>query len=139
MNTVIALLSGLVFGLGLIISGMTDPARILAFLDVAGAWNPSLALVMLAAIAVAAPAFAHARRRERTLLGAQLTLPPRHAMTPGLLLGSGVFGIGWGLSGFCPGPAVVSLATGDIRIWVFVIMLAAGWVIADVAVNRAAK
>ena len=136
MNSFVGLTAGLIFGLGLVISGMTDPARILAFLDVTGAWDPSLAFVMVSAIAVAAPAFAIARRTGRTLLGMQLTLPPRFVFTPALLLGSGAFGIGWGLSGFCPGPAVVALAIGDYRIWGFAATLMAGWLITDAVLNR---
>lgn len=135
----VGLTGGFVFGLGLVISGMTDPDRILAFLDIAGVWNPSLAFVMLAAIAVAAPAFAYARRHGRTLLGVQLTLPPRFVFTPSLILGSAAFGIGWGLSGFCPGPAVVALTTGDHRIWLFVLALMAGWFITDAILNRMEK
>jgi uncharacterized protein len=135
-SAIVGLSAGFIFGLGLAISGMTDPDRILAFLDVAGVWNPSLAFVMVAAIAVAAPAFAYARRRGKTLFGVQLSLPPRYVFTPSLVLGSAAFGIGWGLSGFCPGPAVVALATGDYRIWLFVLALMAGWLLADAALNR---
>lgn len=136
MSAVIGLISGLLFGLGLVISGMTDPDRILAFLDVAGVWNPSLAFVMAAAIAVAAPAFAYARHSGKTLLGIQLTLPPRFLFTPSLILGSAAFGIGWGMSGFCPGPAVVSLMTGDHGIWLFVLSLVLGWYGADRLLQR---
>lgn len=131
MQGVLSLVAGLIFGVGLVISGMTNPDRILAFLDVAGIWNPSLALVMVSAIAVAAPAFAYARRRGRTLLGVELTLPDRSHMPPRLFIGAGLFGVGWGLSGFCPGPAIVALAFGDVRIFLFVGALAAGWLITD--------
>jgi len=109
MQIITALLSGLLFGFGLILAGMTDPARILAFLDVAGDWNPSLALVMAGAIAVAAPAFAWVRNSNRTLLGAAVKLPERWPVTAPLIGGAALFGLGWGLCGVCPGPALVLL------------------------------
>ena len=131
MQALLGLIAGLIFGLGLVISGMTNPDRILAFLDVAGTWNPSLAFVMVSAIAVAAPAFAYARRTGKSLLGVEISLPNRTHFSPRLLIGAGLFGIGWGLSGFCPGPAVVALAHLDARIILFVAMLAIGWLGAD--------
>jgi uncharacterized protein len=109
MHTLLALAAGLVFGLGLIVSGMADPAKVIGFLDLAGAWDPSLALVMGGAIAVALPAFTLARRRERSLLGAPMQLPATTAIDRRLVLGSLAFGVGWGLAGFCPGPALVAL------------------------------
>lgn len=139
MQGLLALVAGLIFGIGLVISGMTNPDRILAFLDVAGVWNPSLALVMVSAIGVAAPAFAYARRRGRSLLGVEISLPNRTHIPPRLLIGSALFGIGWGLSGFCPGPAIVALAHLDGRILLFVAMLAIGWLAADWLDNRAAR
>jgi uncharacterized membrane protein YedE/YeeE len=108
----IPFVAGLIFGLGLILSGMTDPSRILAFLDVAGDWNPAMALVMGGAIAVTLPAYAYVRKRGRTPLGLAVTLPDRKTLTPRLLLGSALFGIGWGLSGVCPGPGIVIAANG---------------------------
>ncbi|WP_426256645.1 DUF6691 family protein [Sphingomonas sp. DC2300-3] len=96
---------GLLFGIGLVISGMTDPARIRAFLDVTGAWNPSLALVMIGAIATAAPFFSYARRREGDGGGGQ----DGRRIDAQLVIGATVFGIGWGLTGICPGPAFVNL------------------------------
>lgn len=107
----IAALCGLLFGLGLILSGMTDPARVQDFLDPAGSWNPSLAFVMAGAIGVAVLPFQWLRRRQRTLGGAPLQLPASHGITPRLVLGSVLFGIGWGLAGFCPGPALVGLGS----------------------------
>lgn len=136
MQALLGLIAGLIFGLGLVISGMTNPDRILAFLDVTGVWNPSLAFVMVSAIAVAAPAFAYARRTGRSLLGVEISLPNRTHFPPRLLIGAALFGIGWGLSGFCPGPAVVSLAYGDMRIVLFVLMLVIGWLAADWLQNR---
>ena len=127
---------GLVFGLGLVISGMSNPAIVLAFLDVAGDWNPALALVMGGALAVAFPAYAWARRSGRTLGGAPLTLPGRSGITLDLVAGSAVFGIGWGLSGFCPGPAIVAAATGNPVVLIFVASMAAGfWLQRRLALN----
>lgn len=108
----IAFAAGLLFGLGLLLAGMADPSKVLAFLDIAGAWDPSLMLVMGGAIAVAAPAYAWARRRQRTLLDGVLYLPQGRHIDRRLLLGSLIFGIGWGLAGICPGPALVLLAEG---------------------------
>ncbi|MEJ5127697.1 DUF6691 family protein [Comamonas sp. MYb21] len=112
MAILIAALAGLVFGLGLLVSGMADPQKVLGFLDLAGAWDPSLALVMGGAIALGLPGFALARRRSRSLLGEPMQLPARQAVDAPLLIGSALFGIGWGLAGYCPGPALVGTATG---------------------------
>ena len=106
-RSVFALLSGAIFGLGLIVAGMANPAKVLAFLDVTGHWDPSLALVMVGAIAVAAPAFFWVRRRPRTLLGETVQLPSSRRIDRRLLAGSTLFGIGWGMAGICPGPAWV--------------------------------
>lgn len=102
--------SGLIFGIGLIISGMTDPAKVLAFLDLAGSWDPSLAFVMGGAIVVGLVPFTIAKRRTTTLLGTPMQLPGRRDIDRRLVLGSLAFGAGWGLAGFCPGPALVSVA-----------------------------
>lgn len=107
LKSLLALLSGVIFGLGLIIAGMANPAKVLAFLDITGQWDPSLALVMVGAIAVAAPAFMWARRRERSLLGEPLQIPAARRVDRRLLVGSALFGIGWGIAGICPGPAWV--------------------------------
>ena len=107
-----AFVSGLLFGFGLLLAGMANPAKVLAFLDLAGNWDPSLMLVMGGAIAVAAPAFAWAKRRQRTLLGARLELPQARQIDRRLLVGSALFGAGWGIAGICPGPAVVLLSQG---------------------------
>lgn len=107
-----ALVAGLLFGSGLLVSGMTNPATVLAFLDVAGDWNPALAFTMAGAILVAAPAFHFVRRSRRSLLGAEVRLPNRTLIDSPLLVGSAVFGVGWGLSGICPGPGLLLLATG---------------------------
>ncbi|MFA9440137.1 DUF6691 family protein [Uliginosibacterium sp. sgz301328] len=126
MNLLIAFVTGLMFGAGLILSGMSDPGKVLGFLDLAGHWDPSLAFVMLGAIAVATPAFAVARRRGRTLGGAPLTLPTSQAIDRRLVGGSLLFGIGWGLAGICPGPAFVLLGMGLAKGAVFVIAMLAG-------------
>ena len=112
MTILMAALAGLVFGLGLLVSGMADPQKVLGFLDIAGAWDPSLALVMGGAIALGLPGFALARRRSRSLLGAPMQLPARQTIDAPLLFGSALFGIGWGLAGYCPGPALVGTAAG---------------------------
>ncbi len=116
---------GLIFGAGLALSGMADPDRVKAFLDVAGAWNPALALVMLGAIAVAAPAFFVARRR-RALLGGEIALPDTKRIDARLVIGAGIFGLGWGLSGICPGPAVVLLGFGARGAVVFTLAIVIG-------------
>ena len=126
MQIVIALLVGLVFGLGLIVSGMTDPARVLGFLDLAGWWNPSLAFVMGGAITVALPAFVVAARRQRTLTGAPLQLPTATRIDRRLVLGALAFGAGWGLAGLCPGPALALIATGNGKVLVFVASMLVG-------------
>jgi uncharacterized membrane protein YedE/YeeE len=126
MPLITALLAGLVFGLGLIVSGMADPTKVLGFLDLAGAWDPSLALVMGGAIAVGLLAFALARRRTRSLLGLAMQLPQGRGIDRRLVLGGLVFGIGWGLAGFCPGPALAALGMGEAKAAVFVLAMLAG-------------
>ena len=126
LKTLLALLSGVIFGLGLIVAGMANPAKVLAFLDVTGTWDPSLALVMAGAIAVAAPAFLWARRRERSLLGETLQIPAAGRLDRRLLAGSALFGIGWGIAGICPGPAVALLLTGHWQVLLFVAAMLAG-------------
>lgn len=121
-----ALLSGVIFGLGLIVAGMANPAKVLAFLDITGHWDPSLALVMVGAIAVAAPAFLWARRRQRTLLGETLLIPTNRRLDRRLLAGSALFGIGWGMAGICPGPAWVLAGAGSLPGWLFVAAMLAG-------------
>jgi uncharacterized membrane protein YedE/YeeE len=121
-----SLLAGLVFGLGLIVSGMANPAKVLGFLDLAGNWDPSLAFVMAGAIAVSAVAFAVANRRAVSFLGAEMRLPSARHIDRRLVLGSSLFGIGWGIAGFCPGPALVSLGMGEIKALVFVAAMLVG-------------
>ena len=121
-----SLLAGLVFGLGLIVSGVADPAKVLGFLDLAGKWDPSLALVMGGAIAVGLVAFAVAKKRTVSLIGAPMHLPQARDIDRRLVLGSVVFGIGWGLAGFCPGPALVALGQGHVKAFIFVVAMLAG-------------
>ena len=121
-----ALLAGLVFGLGLIVSGMADPAKVLGFLDLGGAWDPSLAFVMASAIGVGAFAFATARKRSVSFLGAAMKLPTSRDIDRRLVIGSAAFGIGWGIAGFCPGPGLVALGMGEVKALVFVVAMLLG-------------
>ena len=126
MRALIAFLAGLVFGLGLLLSGMADPGKVLGFLDLAGPWDPSLAFVMAGAVGVGAIAFAHARTRARTLLGDATHLPATSRIDRRLIVGALLFGAGWGLVGFCPGPALVALGLGEPQAVVFVAAMLAG-------------
>ena len=126
MPAFFAFIAGLLFGLGLIVAGMTNPAKILGFLDVTGKWDPSLALVMVGAIAVGLVAFALARRRTVSALGLPTQLPAVQDIDLRLVAGSLAFGIGWGLAGFCPGPAVVALGAGYLKAAVFVAAMLLG-------------
>jgi uncharacterized membrane protein YedE/YeeE len=129
MLIIAALAAGLIFGIGLIVSGMANPAKVLGFLDVTGNWDPSLALVMVGAIGVGVVAFAIARRRPQSLLQAPMRLPTATDLDVRLVLGSLAFGVGWGLVGFCPGPAVVALGTGLPKPIAFVIAMLAGMLV----------
>lgn len=131
MRELMALSSGLVFGLGLILGGMTDPGKVKGFLDVAGAWDPSLALVMGGAIAVGVFAFAAARRRSRSWSGDRMDIPTNRVIDARLIAGGVLFGAGWGLGGFCPGPALVAMSAGLGSAAVFVIAMLAGMVLHD--------
>lgn len=124
-----SLLAGLVFGLGLIISGMANPAKVLGFLDIAGQWDPSLLLVMAGAIAVGLVSFAVARRRTLSFLGTEMKLPTARHIDRRLIGGALLFGIGWGIAGFCPGPALVVLGMGEGKAFVFVASMLAGMAI----------
>jgi uncharacterized protein len=124
-----ALAAGLVFGLGLIVSGMANPAKVIGFLDLGGAWDPSLAFVMGGAIAVGVVAFFVARRRSESFLGAAMRLPAVRTIDRRLVLGSVMFGVGWGLAGFCPGPAVVALGMGQGKALLFVAAMLGGMVL----------
>lgn len=136
MSALAALLAGLLFGLGLIVSGMTNPAKVLGFLDLTGNWDPSLAFVMAGALLVGTLAFRFAGKRQRAMLGAPMSLPAARDVDRRLVLGSLVFGIGWGLAGYCPGPAIASLATGASKPWLFFIAMLAGMGLFEAAERR---
>jgi len=118
----VALIAGALFGLGLSISGMTQPAKVLNFLDLAGAWDPSLAVVMIGALAISAPGFAWVRRRAGAATDA-----PSAAIDARLLIGSALFGIGWGIAGYCPGPALANLTASTDVGWFLIAMLLGSW------------
>ncbi|HPT51076.1 MAG TPA: hypothetical protein PLS67_03880 [Accumulibacter sp.] len=126
MSTAISFLVGIVFGIGIIVGGMSNPAKVLAFLDIGGQWDPSLALVMAGAIAVGVAAFRLARGRHSSLLGEPMQIPDKTAIDTRLLLGSALFGVGWGLAGICPGPALILLGSASLKGLIFVIAMLAG-------------
>ena len=126
MAALFAFAAGLTFGIGLLVAGMANPAKILAFLDVAGKWDPSLAFVMVGAIAVGAFAFAIAGRRTASALGLPMQLPAARSLDARLVLGSVLFGVGWGLAGFCPGPAIVALGAVHAKAGVFMVAMLVG-------------
>jgi hypothetical protein len=121
-----ALVSGLVFGLGLAVSGMMNPAKVIGFLDVAGDWDPTLVFVMGGALLVAVPAYRFIPKRPRAVLEESFDLPKKQAIDAPLMVGSALFGVGWGLVGFCPGPAVAALGTGLAPVFAFVAAMLSG-------------
>ncbi len=129
MYALSAFATGLIFGIGLIISGMTDPSKIIGFLDLTGSWDPSLAFVMGGAVAVGYIAFSLARRRQTAFLGGAIQLPTGRQIDRRLVFGSLAFGIGWGLAGYCPGPAVVSIGMGQEKAIVFAVAMVVGMVL----------
>ncbi|AJJ22237.1 DUF6691 family protein [Yersinia enterocolitica] len=129
MNLLFSLLAGLVFGLGLIVAGMANPAKVLSFLDIGGLWDPSLALVMAAAVMVATLGFGWAKKRQTSLFGYPLQLPTSTRIDRRLIGGSMLFGIGWGLAGICPGPALVLLGAGMYKGIIFAAAMVAGMAI----------
>jgi hypothetical protein len=134
MRPLAGLAAGLVFGLGLALSGMMNPARVLGFLDVTGAWDPSLAFVLGGAVAVSAAGVLLARRRARPMLALRFNWPEARGLDRRLILGAAVFGVGWGLAGFCPGPALAGLTLGLGKIVLFVAAMLAGMALYRVAV-----
>lgn len=132
MQLIMAWMAGLVFGIGLIVSGMTNPAKVIGFLDLAGRWDPSLAFVMGGAILVGVVAFGFARKREHSLLGAAMRLPTATRVDRRLVIGSLAFGTGWGLAGYCPGPALASLASGGLEPVLFSLAMLAGMALFEV-------
>lgn len=132
MRVLAALLAGLVFGLGLALSQMTNPAKVLAFLDVFGAWDPSLLFVMGGALGVAALGYRFAFGRDRPLFAPAFQLPAKREIDARLLGGSALFGVGWGLTGLCPGPALAAVSFGGPALWVFLLSMAAGMALYEV-------
>jgi len=137
MHRISEFVVGLIFGIGLILSGMTDPGKVLGFLDLAGEWDPSLALVMGGAISVGFFAFAVARKRTTSLLGGAMQLLSSDDIDLRVLIGSLVFGVGWGLSGFCPGPAIVATGAGHSQALVFTLAMLAGMAVHELSAGPA--
>ena len=135
MSIFSSFLTGLVFGLGLILSGMANPGKVVSFLDLAGNWDPSLAFVMGGAVTVAFFAFRAAGRRSRSLLGSPIQVVRSREIDARLILGSATFGIGWGVAGYCPGPALVSLGTGHPKALIFLAAMLAGMLLYN-SLNR---
>ena len=131
MRAISALFIGILFGLGLTISGMINPAKIIAFLDIAGSWDPSLLVVMVSALAVSFVGYRIVLARRAPLFGAAFQLPTKTTIDRPLIVGSALFGVGWGLAGLCPGPAISAAALGNGDIYVFLIALAAGMLLKD--------
>jgi uncharacterized protein len=129
MRLIVALVSGALFGLGLAVSGMMNPAKVIGFLDLAGEWDPTLAFVMGGALLVTIPAFRLILGRQRPILAGDFALPAKSTLDARLLGGAALFGVGWGLSGFCPGPAVAALVTGLAPVFAFVAAMMAGMVL----------
>ncbi|ONF44168.1 hypothetical protein BTO32_07750 [Marinobacter lutaoensis] len=137
--SIASLFAGLLFGLGLIVSGMANPEKVLGFLDIAGLWDPSLAFVMGGAIIVGIVAFTVARRRTLSFLGFNMKVPSHNHIDKRLVLGSLVFGVGWGIAGFCPGPGLVALGAGEAKAAVFVASMVAGMAIFEIIERNRAK
>lgn len=137
--TLASLLAGLIFGFGLIISGMANPEKVLGFLDIAGLWDPSLAFVMAGAIIVGIGAFAIARRRTLSFLGLSMKIPTSSHIDKRLIFGGLSFGVGWGIAGFCPGPGLVALGAGEIKAAVFVVSMVAGMAVFELIERQRVK
>lgn len=136
MQAFVGLIVGLLFGVGLIVGGMTDPLKVKAFLDLFGNWDPSLAFVMGGGIAVGVVGFAFARRRGQTLFGGKIDWPTSTVIDRKLLLGGVLFGIGWGIGGMCPGPAIVAAASGFGPALIFIVAMLAGMLVHDRVLAR---
>ena len=132
----VAFFCGLVFGAGLIVSQMSNPAKVIGFLDITGNWDPSLALVMGGAVAVFGVLYRLALRQGTPLFAPRFTLPEKDRLETPLIIGALIFGVGWGLGGFCPGPAIVSAAFGDSRVWAFVAAMIAGMLVYRIGLRR---
>jgi len=129
MRSFIFFVAGMVFGVGLYIAGMNQPSKVQGFLDISGCWDPSLAFVMAGAVAVGLVAFSVAKRRRQTFLGDELRLPPLGKIDAPLVAGGFIFGVGWGLSGICPGPGILNVGFFDLPALIFVVSMAAGMLI----------
>ncbi len=136
MRPAVALVCGLVFGAGLIISQMSNPAKVIGFLDITDKWDPSLALVMGSAVAVFGVLYRLALRQGTPLFAARFSLPEKQTLEAPLVVGALTFGVGWGLGGFCPGPAIVSAGFGDPRVWAFVAAMIAGMLMYRMGLRR---
>lgn len=136
MKLFLALAAGLIFGLGLSVSQMIDPNKVLDFLDIAGSWDPSLALVMAGALAVGVTGFSWARKHDKPVLGSRFHVTPKTALDKPLVMGAAIFGIGWGMTGYCPGPAFASLALGNQEAYVMVASIYAGFWAAGLLTNK---
>lgn len=126
MKGLFSLISGFIFGIGLIISGMANPAKVLAFLDITGLWDPSLVFVMMGGIFIGAFAFRYAKRVNKTIFSEPISCPTSNKITPSLIIGSLIFGIGWGLVGFCPGPAILAAGCLNIKAIGFCVAMLVG-------------
>ncbi len=126
-NNLVALIAGILFGLGLTISEMVDPARVIGFLDITGDWDPTLALVMASALLVTLPSFSFILRCHRPLCADKFSLPDKKNIDKPLIIGASLFGIGWGLGGFCPGPAITALVTLSPDVMLFVLAMLVGY------------
>ena len=133
IDTLASFIVGLIFGIGLIFAGMTDPSKVIGFLDIAGNWDPSLAFVMGGAILVGFIAFRFASKRTTNFLGGAMHLPTKNDIDRRLIIGSLLFGAGWGMAGFCPGPAITSLGTGNPKAGIFVLAMVAGMALYELA------
>ena len=139
MRSLVTVFTGLIFGIGLIMSGMTNPAKVQNFLDLFGSWDPSLALVMGGAILITMPGFWLVKKRQTPLFEDSFLIPQKTNLDFYLITGSAIFGIGWGLGGFCPGPVVVSISTGSAGTLLFVITMLIGMVLAKLLILRLQK
>jgi uncharacterized membrane protein YedE/YeeE len=128
-SNIVALVSGLLFGIGLTVSTMVDPARVIAFLDIFGKWDPTLAFVMLGGISVYVPVYwMFVKPKNRTILGGSLHLPTKTGVDKSLILGAVIFGIGWGISGICPGPGMTNMTSGDFTIYAYLVSMLIGMI-----------
>lgn len=129
MKIIASLLTGLIFGLGLIVAGMVNPAKVIGFLDITGHWDPSLVFVMVGGIGVAMIGFYFAKKQRHAVLGGPMDFPTARGIDKRLVIGSSMFGVGWGIAGFCPGPAIVSVGAGSVQAMVFVAAMILGMVV----------